>query len=636
MRTVVPAVVAFAAGLAAGAAMFSNTAETVRVTKRAAPTPRGGETAEREMPAAATSPEVRQLVARARKPELPPATGRITGRVLDEQDNPVEGIRISARPTAHSSRPTRRRRFDPYGPPKPPDLDAAALDAVEYALWNAAVRKSTMTDADGRYALEGLLDAKYRVSGAAQLWEVRPVDYPLSSAARPGAEVDFVARPSFRFEVTVLGPGGGEVDRARLTCRRDGKSNTRTWTPEQREVRIPLDGERWTVRAESAVYGKEQPRSDPVEIVAKPGGAPEPVILRLREPSGVRATVALPEGIVAEGLRFRLRRLGAREKVDPSTLATGNDVKHGSPRNEGVCTWVGLEPDRYLVGVGWGGEFLEPLAHAVVDVRDGITDCELAVPRPGPDRTRAIVVRGPDGGILRDHVSLLRSLGEAPGKLNRPLPWLRREDGSLLVHMRATDFSAGGKDPQFLSVYHAKLGRARVSLDPLGKGTLEVRFDAAVPLVVAVEGWNDLGLEGRVSASVKRAGIRRSQPVRADGEAAFERIQPGRYEVQLWLRGGVRQCCLAGIEADISSETPRVTLRVPPLHPVRIRCPDFEPGVDIFVWRLDKSGWFAHMAKLTDERTLEFDAPPGKYRATGPRTARLEFDVTGATDVTLK
>ena len=51
------------------------------------------------------------------------------------------------------------------------------------------VRKSTTTDADGRYALDGLLDAKYRVSGAALLWEVRPVDW-LRGGAR-NSKLDF-------------------------------------------------------------------------------------------------------------------------------------------------------------------------------------------------------------------------------------------------------------------------------------------------------------------------------------------------------------------------------------------------------------------------------------------------------------
>jgi len=644
MRFLLP-LFALAVGVLLGATLFKESAKTPRATTQRQDRSAPGETrpaaAGETLPSyAAPSPEIDALLERARRPALPEGTGRITGTVRTEKGEPVAGIRLVARPTDHPSRPKPRRRYDQHAPSKPPDLDAIALDAIERTLWNEAVRVVTHTDARGEYELTGLLDAKYSIRGSDRSWEFRPVDYKKARGATDGMVIDFTARRVTTVAVTVLNPDGTEAERARIICKQGRSRSTRSWTPRRPEIRLPVDGGTWEVYAESYLYGAELPRSKPVQIEAQPGVEPAPILLRLIGATGLRVTVAMPEGLKRDGLRFRMRRLAAGEKAEPGSLAKANDIKRGNLNRAGECVWTKLEPGRYLVGAGWCREFYQPLAHAVVEVTTGMAACNLDVGRPTGPGIRTVRVRGPDGALLTSDIGLLRTLERKGSPIHRGLGWIRKENGDMLAHLRPAEFE--GEGTHFLQAYDSKLGQVRVAFDPTSRAPIEIRYQESFELVVVILGWGETGLEGGLSASIETTGLKNSAPVGADGMARFKRAQPGRYRIRLIHstrgdKGQWGQWRILETEVDVTAKNAYVELRLPRLFALRVHCPNYKPGTRITIMRTDKSQ-FMYAAPLPEDRIIEIEnVPPGKFSATGPgRATRQQFEVNGDTDFTMK
>jgi len=217
----------------------------------------------------------------------------------------------------------------------------------------------------------------------------------------------------------------------------------------------------------------------------------------------------------------------------------------------------------------------------------------------------------------------------------RTLPWLRRDDGGFLAHMRAGDFTAEGKS--FLTAYHSRLGTIRVTFDPKSRKPIELRYREPIEFAVSVRGRQ--GLEGGLSARIQRVDGSKdeSKAVQADGSARFKKLQPGRYKVSLTYNPpeGRGQWQILATEVDVTERDWHLTLRVPRLYTLRVHAPDFPAGSDVFMSTGRGGPGFVHMTKLPEGGVLEVEhVPPGKYYVAVGKV-RKTFEVSGDTDVTV-
>jgi len=613
---------ALAAGLGIGYLLGAARDDaTTRALSPAAPSPvspEGG--AARSMPSSALGEAVAAI------PVAPPprGSGRITGRVVTPDDEPVRGAVVIA---DRNDGPRWDWPREGDGPPPSRSLEEEVRRYVEIQAWRRGASVRAESGADGTYALEGLADADYRLSAYAVGYQLRTRSNEFRPGVRPGAVVDYVATPLAEVTVDVRGlepSARGPVMIAFAVAGRGTES--RPWTPDAPALRIAPG--KYTV---SASVDDGAIASEPVALDLDPAGAS--IALELRKRPGIRGTVLYEPGQEFETAEVRLHRMnaeGTRTRIE-SWRGPANVWIRGDRR----FRFLEVAPGRYELALTTGNV---SIASATVDVADRMVDCDL---RPGPlDPALYVVVRveGP-GGEPIDDVEIETAVRSKNRSSSGGGAWQRSGRGLFRVFHHAADPEADADAAYSLTVTSRTCGSREVTYRRGEDREVVVRFLQPGQLTVTIAGYAGSGREGTLSLSLGRApddsrrGGRseREAAIDAKGRAVFPALDPGDYEVSLQIGSRWSGRSLSRTRVTVASGENAVEIAIPSVHTLTVRCPEMRQGQRIELRQKRGLSFEAHVGE--DGRAVFENVPAGDYLLQEPRGKNMEVSIPAQREV---
>ena len=597
--------------------------------------------------AAALEP-IRRALGEVAPPEVPTGTGVVTGTVKTTDGAPLPGVEITLVPREKEERaPAWAWRGDG----KAPDLPSAVKDFVDRFRRIEATRRTTTTGADGAYRAEGLADLEYGVSATLAGWQIRSDG---SSRAKPDGKVDFRAQAVSRVEFAVTLPDGTEPAGASLVGQRiDQPGGPAILHLEARPADDPprardLGDHRVRRRERRAPDGGAGPG------VGRGGRRAADGATRPRRPDGPAREGRLPEGGAARGgMRgsIAIAPVPPGRGADPALLAGSGQSQRSWSRDGGsdaqVATFPDLPPGRYLVGLSrdWGAA---PTVTKEVDVGTGATDVTLDVPPLRRDEYVVVRVLGPDGKPI-PNARVMGGFTGPSGASSGPVEVIDREDGSKwALHHHADAMPAeatAGAVSWWLEAWAEGYGKKRSEYRRDGAASVDFRFDEPGTIEVTVAGASSGASAGRfrvgVTGGAEEAmyyvhdrGTRDENRVDASGRARIRGVQPGEYDLLLFLSGEMTGLGgeVARQKVTVRSGTTEARMTVPPLYEVTIE------GLQGTGWvtRREQGRRFQRSLRATaDGRAVVDGLPAGEYQA-GSGDRRATFRVPGATTVRLE
>ncbi len=473
-----------------------------------------------------------------------PLTGDriIRGSVRTADGRPLSGVTVRAIPDAPWD------LWDRDGPPPEGDPLKAEVEAeVRHLLLERNSTRETVSDQSGAFLFTGISDVKHSIRGYKPGFEVRKEK---RDRVRAGEEIRLIAHPVVELEVRVLGPDGKPPERATVKIFGTGRfvEMNRDWRPGR--PRIDLDPGPIRIRASGGT--RSALVSEEVERMLEVGVRPEPVVLKLREQTGIRGTLSFPPAGDDYSSRHRILALRVREGavIDPSRLLREHHhegrLHRYSPRGgTGDFIMIDLPPGTYLVGVAAGYDAVPD--SKIVRLTSGMETVDLAIPLPGAGETTMVRVLGPDGRPVRENSS---------GNLQARHV---ADDGTITTGSRPSHLGNGvwrvpnpsvpiGKEAGgrfLLLVSSTAYGSMTVEYEPRASGEVEVRWQAPATLDVTLPDYPGSSYEGvariRLEPAIQRE--RRWRPAlekRPDphGRASFGPLAPGEWIVSLGVSSG--------------------------------------------------------------------------------------------------
>lgn len=587
------------------------------------------------------SPDVTPLSAptaqHATRPDGSDESRVLVGTVHTRSGEPLAGITVTAHLRAWAS------GLDPDDRPVTsgrPTLERIAAREAEQYAFEAAHRRSTTTDDDGRFRLSGLLDEDYQLIAEGDGWLIVDLVYG-DAPIRPehaGTPLVFTAFPCRSIEVRVFDRHGTQLPliRTRIasTVDDDGfaeESAQLSAVPRGERVRVPM-----TARYVSAQF-LDASWSPYIEL---PASDDEAIEIHPPQPLRVAGVVT---GIPAE--RSLLVRIARDDDTNPSpkllaralgsTQYVNDHFDAPSPSfhfevDEPGRYWVGLSPDR---GSTWptivpvwvssseewvelrAPEWVEPVESVATEEGDAATDTPsgpqlriIARASDGPiDALRARPVPEPvefdfdgnspfgfGGGGDTPFANRLDELW--PAELEAPSGARAfTRDLDTWFHLSTEDEMEIRMAPvlpenaRFL-VHSPNHGMQEVQVTRAGGWQAEVEFSPPIDGVVRVRGADSPEHRGRLIAQLYRplsnGDFEPLQQTRvpSSGALEFPVLSPGEYELRiqrLYARhdGSDENHTILATRAVFSSHAPLATVTLPSPRNVLVRFPAGDSGI---------------------------------------------------------
>ncbi|MCA8961090.1 MAG: hypothetical protein KDC38_11285, partial [Planctomycetes bacterium] len=504
---------------------------------------------DRSNPSSADTASLRDVVDRLGNPTLTvEGPGTITGHVLTIDGAPVAGAEVSARysseiPGVETKSPTAV------------DLETYARQSLELYQYRRAAERKAITDSEGRFTIEGLIDGKFWISGEAEGWVVRGESASIS--ASPGDTVELVAVPAGWIRITVRGVDDAVPTVA--TVRVDAtQTRTFTWTPD----REPL-----LVEAGSLVVSASTATStctpQPVDVAAK---ETVDVTLSLFPRLGVRGYVTLPNG--------RPLRQG---RVKLATTALAPSAESLNTRSPGIQdAWVDdaggfdLEvdaPGTYALGAGYSWNSID--VYQTIEVRDGVVAVALELPEP--EDAIVVTARGPSGERVED-LSVGLEFESENSSWSGSAPVIDRGDGTFWALPRGAGrgIEESADTKVTLTVRSERFGSQVVELAP-DQREVEVVFVEPARLDVRLDGYGGHSAQGLISVTLKDAAGHEGPSMMPDSEgvARFDAVTPGELTAVLRVKTTSDRWSTTEIGSQAVSVTEgenETTIVLPPLY----------------------------------------------------------------------
>lgn len=558
--------------------------------------------------------------------------GRIEGRITTLDGAPVAGVLVRAtrRPagTTHVGKSRLAR-----GAPPVESLESALERAADAWRDRNGRTVEASTGPDGRYELRALPRGFWRLDAWYDGSYVEPARGS-AMAIEPDAVVDFFATPAARIVVDVRLPDGTAAESAALhvtTASASSRgSSIHGWARAEPEIRLPPGMHTLSATLGEHEVGPEWPvmlssASVPVDAAA---GERSTVQLRLAAVRGIEGRVVAPSGSDSRGF---VRAVHVAKKSDAEALALLAKARGGETQHidvEGEFTLIDLAPGRWLVGFSrdWQDTIL---AHAFVEVGDGMVKCDLVVLPADATKAVVVTVSDPEGRPVRDVEFIWdvecedewREHCTAGAEFDPVGEWRVRLPAAEEVDL-ATRWPDGVQAR--LLVASPRFGQLVLDVES-GTRRLAVRFDAPARVRATVAGYRGSGFEGRVMLTLQRTGDDESgtgwsdsDRVHEDGTRAFPPVQPGDYELLLTLSDPHDwHGCIATFPLQLGSGDHAATIEFPPLHDVVIEVPGAAAGSihlahdEEMIWlheELDASGRASFEALPAGEWTVSLNA----------------------------
>ena len=611
-------VVSLAAGLLIGGFLGSGSGDLPPLPEEVESASPGAERPEPRVEPVSSPPK-------APAPAVSRGDGRIDGRVVSPDGAPVQGVVVIAyrdRPRDQPYWISTPHRVSSRGPPDlDRDLARSLAECEAKSRYRAASRREAVSGRDGSFVLDGLSDGYQQIDGFREGFAVWSADD--ASGADPGQSVILLAERLVRLPVRVLGPDGTPPARAIISLR-DRSRRSSGWTPEHPVLEVHPG----TVRLKAEVAG-ERLRGEEVEVEIDASSPPEPVVLEFFVVRKLEVTVTFPKGVATAFHDVVVLELPDGADPSPERLLEEGMKKSLFGRRPRACTFVNMDPGRYLVGVVRRSEAV--LRSRVVTIGDSSAMVDLVVPDTGT-RPEGILVRvlAPDG-TPEPFVELNVRLRTPRGGERLLANPERVEPGVFRVYPQ----EIGSEETLVIDVRSEDFGRIEVEFDPTSDGEVTIRLEEPATLRVVIPDYAGSRYEGKARLCFHRPG-KGYRPMgvmqsvlEPDGTQEFGPFPPGEWEVSLWF--GTGSSPLVRRPVTLSSGLQEVVLDLPRLFHLAVRLDAGDDGKSFYLRRLD--GPSGHgFAERTEAGMVRFDAlVAGEYvlsRHRGPRE-HMPLTITG-------
>ncbi len=542
--------------------------------------------------------------------------GHITGSVVTETGAPLAGARITAVPAQTPDlMPSGLRSPDPEF-----DLDTWTRRATAAEAQRRARSVSVVTDADGRFRLEGLHERPYDVAGTHHGYELRPRGGRAGMGISPGQSVEFTAVSATSVVLDVRGAGGAPAESALVTIRGvwEAQERRHAWTAARNNLRVPAGT--FEVRA----FSDDLLTSSDVVRIAAPHTGELVVTLRLADRAAIRGRLVRCEGSDDFYGRVYLLRVAPGEVAGPAELAARGTSVTVLETSGFRFSFDPIEPGTYVVGATIGGDQIR--ATRAVTVTDRAVNVDIEIPEPDPATHLRVSVLAPDGTPLREARLQATRAGAMSPPAGLPAGGVRR--GGAGIFWVPRDLGSGTPVARARLVATAPvLGSAELECALAQDTSVELRFAPPVTIAVAVDCGGPAPTDGSLLLEVRSAGAAafpgapqgmRKQPDAA-GTAEFGPLQAGEFDLILWARGSGpgswRQITTSRVRAE--SPLTQVQMRLPALHSLRVEVTGASGGEAVYLRRLDAPDAQFSSAKLDAAGVVVFDRlSPGRYSVT--------------------
>ena len=563
-----------------------------------------------------------------RESTRPRGDGVIKGLVRDQAGVGVANVRVRA--LAQDGARLLRKASDVGAAPRAHTVEASLRSAAKDFTRQELRTFETHTDATGSFYLENLAHVAHTlrlersgymiISTSQGTWMV---------VARPGEELEFLAKPIIEVPVSVRHGDGTPAIGAIIRCSDQpiisdaewsqelfgqGRSEF-SWSPTETTMRLPAGTVH--LKAYGSPAGEAAPRqavlaearSESRHLVVNPGSPSEPLVLELLSKPGIRGVLTeLGSRSGNSAPRVMLMALEEGEQVDLNRLRHSEQTVYLYRNSEFL--FIDLTAGHYAVGVSreWGS----PISvHRVVEVSHGITRCDLELPPLGEERVLRVTVLDPDGAITGG-VSFgfsHRSNGRSSSSSGGGTP---RDNSGAHLYRIPTGSQTAYYDSQSEDDYFALLvrkdgyGERNLPLSP-GQEELVVQLEAEARVHVNIAGYVGSGLEGMLEVMLypveaEEAGRSPSQDYESEspdgkGNAFFSGLAPGNFDIVLSKRRHYNSA--DNWDSPHELDRRRLVLRSgandtnimsPTLYPLDVFIPDAEEGQRVILMRASNSG----------------------------------------------
>lgn len=442
-------------------------------------------------------------------PRYEAGKGKITGRVLTEDDEPIPGVRLRADASkmwereSSSARPVR----DPGGVDLKKDLEKEVIDFVSNLYFEQATRREAFTNAKGYFKIAGLDPSlRWTVEAFKTHWEIDSAPGAHRHDEIVGSDIDFVGKPVISIPVDIRFVDGRQPYKAKVYWTRGNSSSSERWYPHAPRIQLRPGTYSLQVKA-----GDESEFASAKQEVTLDQEFPAPKLtFELNIRPGVRGRLLFPEGEAPSNARVYLTEApdeipGDSEKLD-QLLTRTSGVKNAYVRSRDGFTFAfkDLAEGTYLLGASRGGRRIA--AHTLVEVSGLLVDHDLEIPALSPDEYVVVRIFGPDGEPVDDasvsvsNASFSSSTRKADGSL-----WVffdpQRQQG---VVQQAPTYT--------LHVSSKSLGQRQIPFTPGTDTAIDVEFTQPGELEVVVDGYAGSGYEGRLRVVIQRIDPAPSSP----------------------------------------------------------------------------------------------------------------------------
>lgn len=576
--------------------------------------------------------ELAELFTAIETPGIPPdaEVGSIHGMVSDHEGHGVPGVVLRARRVSwprHADSPSTVGA----AAPEPPTLETVVREAVVEHAEASACTYETRTDEKGAYRFDDLRGASWKLDAYQPGYVLEPVS---SARAHLNEQLDFTAWEVITVPVTIDTPADTPASSAILSCRSLDRQVVACyrWTLGEPFLRLPPGSYEIEALSEEALENSDRFRgalqnSPAQRLVLTTGATPPALHFDLEDRAGIHGIVYPPsDGVVQRSPRVHLLRLAPGQ--EPDLIALSRSRRTEFIRAGLRYALLDLEPGRYALGIV-NEQGAPVLAHAVVEVGEGITRHDLTLPPLDPTDCLQVRALAPDGGAVGELTFILEHVTDRRPK-SRHIQPLRNREGTFFLELpnklRELYFSDAPKGTFSLRVYHSQYG---AFTEPLRPGQREVTLNLDPPgiLEVGIAGYRGSGYEGRLdilverveAGSTERSPVSTQEPLTAAGVRRFGKLRPGRYCLSLELKGPGRVRRFGPgttIEVKVEAGLNLATLEIPELHSFDVSWPEGEEGTSFYLDRLDaeqrQGKWMYAVLRAGGVASFE-EIPTGSY-----------------------
>jgi len=495
---------------------------------------------------------------------LDEADGAVSGTIVDASGMAVSGVMVTATPEVRPfdlAANARRARARPH---ENRELRTVAQEAIQSELWRQMARRTAESDANGKFTIRGLMDSQHVLTAYHDRYDVRPLTQ--RNRVQPDAVVDFTATPVVETKVEVRMPDGTLADHAWLRWEGPQGNGGDSWLKDVGKVRLP-EG-RCKVKAQLTL--PEPMESEDVEYEVREGANRDPLVLTLVSRRVLTARLKLPEGFsFPRNVEYRLRRIEGNVEVEPEDLLKDQSNRQAYSRSAGKAQWFDLEAGRYLVAAFLNRKRL--LAHEIAVIEpEGESEVELPVLEPEAGSYVRVKVNGPDGGPVPGNISFRVVTTNSKGRQNTRTVDALQQGDMWMVYV-----DGFGDDVQPMATMRVgtrNFGGATEDFSLRGGKAITFRFGKPAKLELKLDRYSGSGVEGALYVALRgKLGADGWRQVSADGTCKLNGVQPGRYDLFLYVRKSGRNYPIYKRPLDLRPGDDKMTVTVPVLHTVKVR-----------------------------------------------------------------